>query len=120
VSNICLRLSSFKNIFHLSHGEYLVVSTEAKSIMKAVGEVRSHIGGDEPLPLDLIEIHVPQPLNDLAARVLLAQLLLQESVDHQRDKTCNEMRRYPVVAAEVYRPIGLYTGSRARSGAMRN
>ena len=67
MSNILLRLSSFKNFFHLPHGEYLVVSTEAKNIMKAIGEVCSHIGGDKPLPLNLVEIHAPQPLNDLAA-----------------------------------------------------
>ena len=62
-------------------GHYLVVSAESKSIMKAVGEIGSRVGWNEAFALDFVKIHVPQTLNNLAARVFFLQPLFQEPVD---------------------------------------
>ena len=71
------RFGKILDHFELFMSQYLIIRSEAKSVVQRVSQVCSRIGGDIPGILTLTEIHVAKLRNDFTTCEPTAQSLFK-------------------------------------------
>ena len=77
----------------------LVVSAKPECIMQSICEIIACVGWHITFATDLKEVHVSQPLYDLAGCEAVFEFLFQESVNYECQKASREMCNNPVITA---------------------